>query len=91
MDERVIPAIILALNFLSMIGLLFFKFFIDVSSVLMIASWLSLVLVAYWVYENDQRVEFLEKHVWKKIERLEQDLKLAHRSLAEINERLESK
>ncbi len=86
LDERIIPTIVLALNFLSIVGLVFFQFFVDISFLLTIFSWLSLVIVAYWVYENDKRTEFLEKHVWKKIDKLEADLKLANRRIEELNE-----
>ena len=88
MDERIIPTIVLALNFLSMIGLVFFQFFVDISFLLTIFSWLSLVVVAYWVYENNQRTEFLEKHVWRKIENAEADLKLANKRIRDLEEKI---
>ena len=88
MDERIIPTIVLALNFLSMIGLVFFQFFVDISFLLTILSWLSLVIVAYWVYENSKRTEFLEKHIWRRLDEAEADLKLANKRIGDMEEEI---
>jgi biopolymer transport protein ExbB/TolQ len=88
MDEKIIPTIVLLLNFISMIGLVVFQFLAGFSSFLMIAAWLSLVLVAYWVYENDKRIEFMEEHIWKRNEELEESVKLNRICIEDMKERL---
>ena len=35
-----------------------------------------LAVVAYWVYEDGKRIEFLEEHLWRKIDKLEQSVKI---------------
>jgi len=89
MDEKIIPTIVLALNFFSMIGLLAFQFFADFSLILSIVSWLSLVLVAYWVYENDKRIDFLEEHVWSRLNKAEAYLKVNDGRIEGLLKRLE--
>ena len=71
-----------------MISFLLFQFLANFSYILSLASWLSLVLVAYWVYENDKKIEFMEEHVWKKLDKTEAELKISRRQIEELQERL---
>ena len=71
-----------------MIGLTFFQFFTDISFILSLASWLSLVLVAYWVYESDERIEFLEKHVWKRLDNAKADLEIKDNQIEDLRKRV---
>ena len=90
MNDRIIPVIILSLNvvlpwFLS-------TFIPGFSSVLVIGVWsfvsiACLVAVAYWVYEDGKKIEFIEARLWRRIDKLEEFVKMS-----EINqENLEDK
>ena len=91
MNDRVIPVIILLLNFI--FPVIVFQFLPNVSSLLLIAGWsfvslFCLVVVAYWVYEDGKKIEFLEEHLWRRIDKLEENMKLNIRCMEDVEERL---
>ena len=47
-----------------------------------------LVVVAYWVYEDGKKIEFLEEHLWRRIDKLEENMKLNLRCMEDMEERL---
>jgi hypothetical protein len=84
MNDRVIPVIILMLNFI--FPVIVFQFIPNVSSLLLIGGWnfvslFCLVVVAYWVYEDGKKIEFLEEHLWRRIDKLEENMKFNIRDI----------
>ncbi len=86
-----VPVIILSLNvilpwFLSL-------FFPNFSSLLVIAAWsfvsmICLVAVAYWVYEDGKKIEFIESSLWRRINKLEEFMKMSSRNQEELEEQI---
>jgi hypothetical protein len=84
MNDRVIPVIILMLNFI--FPVIVFQFIPNVSSLLLIGGWsfvslFCLVVVAYWVYKDGKKIEFLEEHLWRRIDKLEENMKFNIRDI----------
>jgi amino acid transporter len=84
MNDRVIPVIILLLNFI--FPVIVFQFLPNVSSLLLIGGWsfvslFCLVVVAYWVYKDGKKIEFLEEHLWRRIDKLEENMKFNIRDI----------
>jgi hypothetical protein len=70
-----------------------FQFLPNLSSLLLIAGWsfvslFCLVVVAYWVYEDGKKIEFLEEHLWRRIDKLEENIKLNLTCMDDMEERL---
>lgn len=91
MNDRIIPVIILLLNFI--FPMIVFQFLPNFSSLLLIAGWsfvsmFCLVAVAYWVYEDGKKIEFLEERLWRRIDKLEESMKLNFRCMERTEERL---
>ena len=75
-DDRSIPAIMLLLNFVFSIFGLFLTNFSLIYVFLNIVSQLFIAIVAMMAYENAKKIEFLEEHIWKRFEELEENMKI---------------
>jgi hypothetical protein len=89
-----IPVIILSLNFV--FPLIVAQFLPTMSQILLIGIWsfvslFCLVVVAYWVHEDGKKIEFLEDHLWRRIDKLEQSMKFNLRRIEDIESQLEAK
>lgn len=94
MDERAIPVIVLAFNFL--LGLFGFFFSVGGGIPPIITLWIIVtgfctVLVAYMAYENAKKLDFIEGHLWNKLGELKEDVKFNRTYLLNLRKELDKK
>ena len=90
MDERIIPAIVLLLNFVFSIFGVFLTEFSAFYAIWGIVSMLSIALVALLAYENAKKIEFIEERIWKRFSELEESEKIIRRNIEDLKRVLEA-
>jgi len=89
LDERAIPVIVLVLNLLFYIFVIVTTEFTIVIGVWGIVLGVCQILVAYTAYENAKRVDFLEEHVWKRINEIDEWIKLNRNFMEDLKKRMD--
>jgi len=87
LDERIIPAIVLLLNFVFSVFGVFLTEFSAFYAIWGIVSTLSIALVALLAYENAKKIEFIEERIWKRFSEIEESVKINSRILKDVENR----
>jgi sulfite exporter TauE/SafE len=89
MDERIVPAIVLLLNFL--FGLLagFIPDLFPMVGVLNFITALMLVVLALMVYENAKKIDFIEEHVWRRLNEIDERIKLNRNFMEDLKKQMD--
>lgn len=92
MDERAIPVIVLAFNFLLGLFVFFFSGGGGISPIItiwIIVTGFCEILVAYMAYENAKKIDSIEEYLWKKLSELEQKVKLNRNFMEDLKKQMD--
>jgi hypothetical protein len=92
LNARLIPVILIFLS--PIIGVLFSSTSTDLSSSILalgiwsFVTWCCLVMIAYWVYDDGEKIESSDPYFWKHIKKLETNEKMMENLIEELDGRI---